>query len=649
MNSYIVGSKKHVMEPLLGERPTQRGSALLFLLIIAVVASAALASAFTYVNRSAVLQQRSNMRLEGTYAAEYAFEKAFQQLKVLISITNRPTIEQTTAATNLTTAPTGVFRSSDGYSWKTNLTVPIENGIVVDEHSNITAAQGTYKYLTNVEFERTLASQKVQLSFQREWVYDFKPLFQYAIFYNNDMELFPGANFVVGGRVHSNGKIYTGTSAAISFKDYVTHIDGVSNSYGPLDPRAPGSPGSADNITYANNKLPVVTTREDPPGFTTANASDSNVNNDGPRELIEIPDYVQNDDNAGDRLYNKAGLKVLANTTGSAVTTASGVIVPANSRVYVTADGTQIPATDSFAVYLNAMFATGSIKDYRESSTNVITTDVDLGKLNTGYGAGGLPQTIPNGNWPNNSTVPAALKNQVISPALQGKPLWNGILYVADVTDSPSHKAGVKLVNGTHLPNGSNASSPTKGLTFVSENAAYVVGDYNTGGMAPVNSGSATANNYVDGYTSADDLGKGFTVQPAAIAADAVTVVSSDWTTKNYNGKATLTDRVPVNTTINTALISGIVPSNGSAYSGGVENYIRLLEHWSGKRLTYYGSIINLYKSERATAKWKDTGNYYNAPSRNWYFDAQFKSPNRLPPGTPTLRTVKKGQWVQLQ
>ncbi|HTO04045.1 MAG TPA: hypothetical protein VL069_10105, partial [Opitutus sp.] len=326
------------------------------------------------------------------------------------------------------------------------------------------------------------------------------------------------------------------------------------------------------------------------------------------------------------------------------------VIVPANSRVYITADGTQIPATDPFAIYLNQMFATGSMTDYREGSAAVTTTDVDVGKLNTGYTEGGLPQSIPaSGAWPNNSSVPAALKNQPIPAALQGKPLWNGILYVADVADGPGHAAGVKLVNGTHLPNGTNASSPTKGLTVVSENAAYIVGDYNTGGNPPVNSGSATANNYVNGYTSSDDAANGFTVQPAAIAADAVTVVSSEWTAKNYNGKAMLSSRVPVNTTINTALISGIVPSDGSAYSGGVENYIRLLEHWSGKRLTYYGSIINLYKSERAKAKWRDTGNYYNAPARNWYFDAQFKSPNRLPPGTPTLRTVKKGQWVQLQ
>jgi len=48
----------------------------------------------------------------------------------------------------------------------------------------------------------------------------------------------------------------------------------------------------------------------------------------------------------------------------------------------------------------------------------------------------------------------------------------------------------------------------------------------------------------------------------------------------------------------------GCIDDCASYYSGGVENYIRLLENWTGKRLTYYGSIINLYKSEQAKAAW---------------------------------------------
>jgi len=95
-------------------------------------------------------------------------------------------------------------------------------------------------------------------------------------------------------------------------------------------------------------------------------------------------------------------------------------------------------------------------------------------------------------------------------------------------------------------------------------------------------------------------------------------------------------------------LISGIVASDGTAYSGGVENYLRLQEDWSGRRLTYYGSIVNLYESDQATAPWS-YGSYYTAPARNWYFDISFLDANRLPPGTPIVRSLKRGQWVQVK
>jgi hypothetical protein len=634
-SSYCPASSRRPAKPA-----SDRGSALFLLLILSVVMATVIGAVITYINQTAKIEKRSNLRLEATYAAEYAFERAFQNLNTLVNQdnVNLPTIAQTTGVTNLTTAPTDVFTAANGYAWKTYLTVPVENGAVVGAHAGFNSTQGTYKFLSVVEFTHTVPTMNrpIHVQFQREWSYVLTPLFQYAIFYDRDMELFPGANFIVGGRVHSNGKIYTGTSASITFSDYVSYVGGLSNQYHPLDPRAPGSPGST--ITY--NKGTTVTTREDPPGSGVADLTDVNTNNDGTRELIEIPDSWQTDANSGQRLYNKAGLKVLVNSSSSALTAGSAVTVPANSRVFLTADGTAIPASDPLASYLATMFSTGSMQDYREGSA-VTTTDVDVSKVNTAYDAGGLPQTVPSSsNWPNNSSVPSALKNQAIPDALRGKSLWNGVLYVADIANSSTHRAGLKIVNGTNLPDGTNSSSPTAGLTIVSDNAAYIVGDYNTGGTPPVDSGSSavTANNYAAGYT----------VKPAAVIADAITVVSSSWISGNYNSTASLSSRPAANTTINTAMISGVVSSDGTAYSGGVENYIRLLENWSGHRLTYYGSMINLFESKQSTAHWQNTGVYYNAPTRNWYFDVNFLDPNKLPPGTPILRSLKRGQWTQI-
>jgi len=597
-------------------RNRTRGSALYLVLILGAVAAAIMAGTFAYINQTAKIEKRSNLRLESTYAAEYAFEKAYQELKGVIGQYNLPTLGNTSAVTNLTTAPTSAFPSGQGYTWNAYLTVPIENGVPVwDFSSDLKISQGPYSYLTVVEITRSMPTggAPVHEQFQRNWTYVIKPLFQYAIFSDGDLELFPGAAFKVTGRVHANGKIYSGSTASITYGDNVSQIGGYAAHYSPLDPRS--EPGNLNSPSYTKGS-PLTTTRENPPGTLVKDDSDSNDNNDGSRELIEIPDRMNSDPNATDRLYNKAGLKVLVNTTGSATISTSGVTVPANARVFVTEDGTAVPTGDPLATYLSTMLSTGSMKDYREGAT-LTTTDVDVGKLATGYKDGGLPSTIPNGTtWPSNSTVPSDLQGKSIPEALRGKSLWNGVLYVADITNSNSHRTGVRLVNGSDLSS-LPASGAGSGLTVATENPAYIVGDYNS-----------TSSKW----------------RPSAVIADAVTVVSSNWN----NANTSLSSRTPLNTTINTAIIAGNVSTSSTAYSGGMENFIRLLENWSGKTLTYNGSLVNLFQSKQATAPWQSTGNYYNAPVRTWKFDPNFNDPNKLPPGAPVARSLKRGQWAQI-
>ena len=141
----------------------------------------------------------------------------------------------------------------------------------------------------------------------------------------------------------------------------------------------------------------------------------------------------------------------------------------------------------------------------------------------------------------------------------------------------------------------------------------------------------------------------GYTVRPAAVMADAITVLSSNWTTAaNTTAAGNPSARPPKSTTFNVALISGNVPSSRATgfYSGGVENFLRLLESWNGNiRLTYNGSMICLFPSLYATSPWR--GDYYGVPSRNWHFEKTYNNPNKLPPGTPNAIVFSQGEWVR--
>ena len=92
----------------------------------------------------------------------------------------------------------------------------------------------------------------------------------------------------------------------------------------------------------------------------------------------------------------------------------------------------------------------------------------------------------------------------------------NGILYAAanEKESNPNKEDGIRLVNGSKLP--------SQGLTVVSENPVYVQGDYNT---KDKNGNLRTA------LTPLTDL------IPAAVMADAVTVLSNNWGPNDYDDK----------------------------------------------------------------------------------------------------------------
>jgi hypothetical protein len=200
-------------------------------------------------------------------------------------------------------------------------------------------------------------------------------------------------------------------------------------------------------------------------------------------------------------------------------------------------------------------------------------------------------------------------------------------------------KRGLRLKNGAKMPPG--------GLTIASDNPVYLQGDYNTGrtvnasGTVTYETPTNTNNDGTGGNTAF-----GYTRQPSAVIADAVTILSNAWTdASSYND---VSSRNASPTTVNAAIVSGIVPSGGASsgansYSGGAENFTRFLENWgSNKTFTYYGSMVQLFQSRQSIGRWGNN-NVYGAPRRAWYFDTLFyTSP---PPGTLTLVSYNKQRW----
>jgi hypothetical protein len=185
----------------------------------------------------------------------------------------------------------------------------------------------------------------------------------------------------------------------------------------------------------------------------------------------------------------------------------------------------------------------------------------------------------------------------------------------------------VRVVNGAILPS-------SHGLTVATAMPLYVWGNYNASNSL----GSSLDQNSTT-YT-----------WPAGFMADSITVLSTSWSDNNSASANKSTDNTggfgAGQTTINGACLEGIVQSTNSNYSGGVENFLRLVESWTSVNLWYNGSIVVMFPSRFATNSWQSPGGYYNAPVRKWAFDTNFVNAIGLPPMTPQSAAVIRGNWL---
>jgi hypothetical protein len=395
------------------------------------------------------------------------------------------------------------------------------------------------------------------------------PLFQFAIFYNIDLEIHPGPNMTVTGPVHCNANMYVRPGATLTFKSDVT-ASGTINNF-----RKPGDPLSAGSGTTVYTIKPKA-------GVSTLNLPIGTNNSPlAVRQIVEIPPPGEPVDSpmGRQRYYNKADLIILTYNNTNDVRIMERPVSGAGIATGVSSN------------HYNYFLTNVSFYNKREKKT-VRATQIDVAKLKL---------------WSETNTLRPTVKLRTI--------------YVADLrTPVFGTQPGVRLINGeTNL---------SYGFTVATPQPLYVKGHYN----APVALLRGTTNTTI--------------TVPASLVGDSITVLSPAWNDANAN--QSLGSRIAVPTTVNAAFLAGIVPTTMGEYSGGVENFPRFLEDWSGKTFTYNGSMVVMYQSQHATGLWEGTGttyDIYNPPVRGWAFDSNFTNPAKLPPATPVVRVLLRGQW----
>ncbi len=232
----------------------------------------------------------------------------------------------------------------------------------------------------------------------------------------------------------------------------------------------------------------------------------------------------------------------------------------------------------------------------------------------------------------------------------------------AGSTNSYQSPFGFAFNGGNYLP------AP---MTLVTDQAIYVQGDFNNNGATqPPNAINTPDPNRL----------------PASIIGDTITTLSNQCTNNTTTSTASTTNHLGVPagqlncglprsttgsvnvtvggntasyysvtgpTAVNAAFLSYTRRSNGNLgtgrgygttptqYSGGLNNYMRMLENWGqAQYFNYSGSFVSLGTPLEYSGNYVSGGggsSYYNIPVRNFNFDLNFNAFSNMPPLAPRV------------
>ncbi|MGH7989479.1 MAG: hypothetical protein ACREDS_04690, partial [Limisphaerales bacterium] len=546
-------------------QPSRKGYALLMVMIFLAVTALVLGSVMLWTNSNGKQVRRSNVYFTSQAAAEGAVEQVIANMNrdyLFDRINPAGSYETNVPPTSGWPIPY-VFSSSAG----ANTTY-----VHISKTSTTLTALGSQwsglsGYPTTVAVTSTATPQNqlynVPATVTETNVYADIPLFQFAIFYNMNLEVDPGSGMNIGGPVFCNDSIWT--AANLTFSNSVT-AGGTINSNNIPDPFV--SNGSKSDSGKPDFMGGIVTNHASLTLPIGANNSAASV-----EAVLQLP---PNGNTSSTYLYNDADLIITNSSSGGnvqvfyqdtnnastltampydcvyVVTSTTNIIpVPPTGRHGTTTYTTNITSSilpdtslaDSNSFNAYSFVTSTNFYDYRESKTvqaiYLDVTNLDVWLTNT---------ASLGGNTYNNQSITDT-----------GKGI-NSIYIYNSVPMTSSTLPGVQVVNGAQLP--------PDGLGIATPDPMYVVGNFNSQTSAGNDAGLSDTT-----YT-----------EPAALYADALTILSTNWSDVNYtkSNDSDDTDRKPANTTINAAALEGIVPSTASNYSGGAENFLRLLEAWSG-------------------------------------------------------------------
>lgn len=186
---------------------------------VIMIAAVVMLAGLMFVATTSSLRSIGTSKVETTaldetrtfYASEAAIEWGADQLRDLLMTNLDP--EQGT----LDSLPAP---NMDGYHYDlyevTRLPGTTEEIITTGDY------QGLIGFVNRYNITARAQSGRSSTTINREVQHQFIPLFQFGVFYDEDLEIFPGPTMTFEGRIHTNADLYMGAQTGINCNSYVT-------------------------------------------------------------------------------------------------------------------------------------------------------------------------------------------------------------------------------------------------------------------------------------------------------------------------------------------------------------------------------------------------------------------------------------------
>ncbi len=206
----------------------ERGIALIITLMIMLMLTIIGIGIVTSTSDEVNIAGNELNEMRAFYAAEAGLEKATAQIQTHYESTGIP-------PTSFPAETLSINEVTVGYS--TIAETPITTTITKTALAGLKAFARPH-FIQSTAYD---SSHSCAVTLEQHFEVSFVPIFQFAVFYENDLEIAPGPAMVINGRIHTNKNLYIQANTSLQVNSYTT-------AYGDIyHGRKPGSGLGTDN------------------------------------------------------------------------------------------------------------------------------------------------------------------------------------------------------------------------------------------------------------------------------------------------------------------------------------------------------------------------------------------------------------------